>query len=256
MARKKKPSISIIVPCLNEEGNIRGTVASIKDALEATKRFGDYEILIFDDGSTDATGEVIDELAKSEKGVVPVHNPKNMGFGYNYTEGVRRAKKEYVMMVPGDNEIPSEAIKTIFKRVGEADIVVPYTANMWVRPMSRRVVSKVFVVLMNTLFGMRLTYFNGTCVIRSDLLRKVPMKTWGFAYMAAILVRLVRSGASYVEVGVDIQQREAGATKAFRPKNVVSVTSAIARLFWDVRIRKKLLKDDAAAGLKAARTRT
>lgn len=245
-----KPSISVIVPCLNEEGNIRGTVESIKEAFSATGRFGDYEILIFDDGSTDRTGEIIDELHRTEKGVRAIHNPRNMGFGYNYTEGVRQASKEYIIMVPGDNEIPAEAIKTIFNRVGDADIVVPYTANTWVRPMSRRVVSRIFVILINALFGLRLKYYNGTCVIKSELLRKVPMKTWGFAYMAAILVRLIRAGASYVEVGVNIQQREAGATKAFRPRNIASVVSAILNLFWDVRIRKKLLLEGASTKSK------
>ncbi|MFQ5466379.1 MAG: glycosyltransferase family 2 protein [Thermodesulfobacteriota bacterium] len=243
-----RPSISVIVPCLNEEANVRGAVESVKEALSSTGRFGDFEILIFNDGSSDGTGRVADELAAAEKGVVAVHNPRNMGFGYNYTEGVRRASKEYVIMIPGDNEIPAEAIKTIFGRVGEADIVVPYTANTWVRPLSRRAVSRAFVILMNRLFGLRLAYYNGTCVIKSELLKQVPMKTWGFAYMAAILVRLIKSGATYVEVGVKIRQREAGATKAFRPRNIVSVASAIAALFRDVRIRGELLDDGNRSG--------
>jgi len=234
--KRKRPSISVIIPCLNEEGNVRGAVESVKQAIEASARFGSYEMLIFNDGSTDATGEVADSLAASEKGVRVIHNPKNMGFGYNYTEGVRLATREYIIMVPGDNEIPAAAIEKIFSCVGMADVVVPYTANPEVRPLSRRIVSRLFVVIMNVLFGLRLKYYNGTCVIRSSLLKKVPLKTWGFAYMAAILVRLIRSGASYLEVGVMIQHRETGSSKAFAPKNVISVFSAIASLFWEVRI--------------------
>ncbi len=249
----RKPSISIIVPCLNEEGNIRGTVASIKEALDASARFGAYEILIFDDFSTDSTGEVIDELARTETGVKAIHNERNMGFGYNYTAGVGRASKDFIIMVPGDNEIPTDAIKTIFTHVGEADIIVPYTANMWVRPWSRRVVSSIFVTAMNTLFGLRMTYYNGTCVIKSSLLKKVPMKTWGFAYMAAILVRLIRTGASYVEVGVEIRHREQGASKAFTLKNIASVASALAGLFWEVRIRDRGKYNHPGAGAAASR---
>jgi hypothetical protein len=142
-------------------------------------------------------------------------------------------------MVPGDNEIPAEAIKKIFSRAGVADIIIPYTANTWVRPLSRRVISKIFVILINTLFGIRLTYYNGTCVIKSSLLKKVPMTTWGFAYMAGILVRLIRQGASFSEVGVDIQPRDTGKSKAFRLKNVISVVSAIVRLFWEVRVKDR-----------------
>ena len=248
---KNKPSISIIVPCLNEEGNINGTIESIKQALATADRdggntpnggntpFGDFEILIFNDGSTDNTGKTAEEICRREKNVRVIHNPKNMGFGYNYTEGVRLASKDYTIMVPGDNEIPAEAITKIFSRVGTADIVIPYTANTTVRTPFRRVVSRAFVALINALFGLNLIYYNGTCVIKSSLLKKVPLKTYGFAYMAAILVRLIRSGASYVEVGVDIKPRATGASKAFALKNIVSVAKAILTLFWDVRIKDR-----------------
>ncbi|MBI5641873.1 MAG: glycosyltransferase family 2 protein [Deltaproteobacteria bacterium] len=237
--RQKEPSVSIIVPCLNEEGNLRGTIESIKEALASAKAFSDYEILIFNDFSTDGTGKLAEEIKKTEKGVKVIHNPRNMGFGYNYTEGVRLARKDYIIMVPGDNEIPAEAIRQVLSQAGEADVIIPYTANTHVRALSRRVISKLFVIIINTLFGLNVIYYNGTCLIKSSLLKKVPLKTWGFAYMAAILVRLLRSGASYREVGVEIKPRASGKTKAFRFKNIMSVGSAIASLFWEVRIKER-----------------
>jgi glycosyltransferase involved in cell wall biosynthesis len=231
-----KPTISIIVPCLNEEENLEGTIECVKEAIASSAAFSDYEILIFNDFSTDATGRIAEEIKKRERHIRVIHNPKNMGFGYNYTEGVRLASKDYILMVPGDNEIPAEAIRNVMSLAGAADVVIPYTANMHVRPPSRRVISRLFVLGMNTLFGLDLKYYNGTCLIKSGLLKKIPLKTWGFAYMAAILVRLLSSGASFVETGVDISQRSKGRTKAFRVKNIVSVFSAIASLFWEVRV--------------------
>lgn len=236
---KEKPSISIIVPCYNEEGNLRGTIEAIKGALASSGRFSSFEILVYNDRSTDGTGPLADEIAKNEKGVKVIHNPKNMGFGFNYTDGVKRATKDYVMMVPGDNEIPARAIEKVMALAGEADVIIPYTANPEVRPLSRRVISRAFVAIINTLFGLSVTYYNGTCLLKTKLLKKVPLKTWGFAYMAAILVRLLKSGASYTEVGVAIAQRNAGRTKAFAMKNVVSVVKAILTLFWDVRVRQR-----------------
>lgn len=238
MARQR-PSVSIIVPCYNEAGNIRGTIECIKDALASSDAFSAYEILIFNDFSTDDTGRIAEEIKSREKGVRVIHNPRNMGFGYNYTEGVRQAKKDYIIMVPGDNEIPAEAIRRVLCRAGEADVIIPYTANPEVRPLSRRIISRAFVALINTLFGLSLKYYNGTCLIKSSLLKKVPLKTWGFAYMAAILVRLLRSGASFVEVGIDIVQRQSGRTKAFAFKNIISVVKAILTLFWDVRVKER-----------------
>ena len=231
-----KPTISIIVPCLNEEGNIKGTVKTIKSALAVSASFSDYEIIIFNDGSTDNTGSVINNIQKTEDSIRAIHNQKNMGFGYNYTEGVRLATMDYIIMVPGDNEIPAEAVTEVFNLTGSADIVIPFTANQHVRPLGRRLLSRLFVAIINTMFALRLRYYNGTCVIKSSLLKNCALKTWGFAYMAAILVRLLRSGASYVEVGIDIKPRASGTSKAFAMKNIVSVTKAIFTLFWDVRI--------------------
>ena len=229
-------SVSIIVPALNEAANLEGTARAIKAALES-EGIGDYEILLFNDGSTDETGEVAGRLAGADEKIKAIDNPQNMGFGYNYTEGVRLAAKDYVMMVPGDNEIPEEAIRRVLAKAGEADMVIPFTSNTEVRKPSRRVISRVFVILINTLFGLKVRYYNGTCLHRTALLRRVPMKSWDFAYMAAILVRLIKSGAGYVEVGVEITQREAGASKAFAVKNVISVVTTIVTLFWDVRIK-------------------
>ena len=234
-------SISVIIPCLNEEKNLPGAIESVYRALASSGRFGDVEILIFNDFSTDGTREVAEGLGKKDRRIRVIHNKRNMGFGYNYTEGVRLSRNEYVIMVPGDNEIPADAIERIFSHAGEADIIIPYTANPRVRAFSRRALSRLFVAMMNALFGLRLRYYNGTCLIRGSLLKGCPMKTRGFAYMAAILVRLLKGGASFLEAGVDIKPREAGKTKAFRLKNIASVAAAVADLFWEVRVRDRSL---------------
>ncbi|MCC6501757.1 MAG: glycosyltransferase family 2 protein [Deltaproteobacteria bacterium] len=252
---KDKPSISIIVPCYNEEGNLRGTIEAINGALASAKRFSGHEILIYNDRSTDSTGALADAIAKKDRNVKVIHNAKNMGFGFNYTDGVRRATKDYVMMVPGDNEIPLEAIMRVMARAGDADVIIPYTANPEVRPFSRRVISRAFVALINTMFGLDIIYYNGTCLVKSRLLKKVPLKTWGFAYMAAILVRLLKSGASYAEVGVDIAQRSSGKTKAFAFKNVVSVVKAILTLFWDVRVKERAIYAGKPSRAEATKAR-
>lgn len=230
-------TVSIIIPALNEEGNLSAAVGTVLGAIG--DRFTDYELLIFDDGSTDRTGAIADELAAGNPHIRVIHNPRNMGFGYNYNRGVELARMEYVTMFPGDNEIPGEAIRTILNAVGSADIVVPYISTPSVRSGSRQVISAAFVALVNGLFGLKLRYFNGPCVHRRALLQSVPMRTPGFAYMAAILVRLIRSGCSYIEVPMPLQARQHGRSKAFKPKNIVSVLSTLGELFWEVQIRER-----------------
>jgi glycosyltransferase involved in cell wall biosynthesis len=227
-------TLSIMVPALNEAASLRATIETIRQATAG--RVVDYEVLIYDDGSTDATGAIADDLARSDPKISVVHHPSPRGLGYCYRAGVARARCEHYIFVPGDNELPREAFERLLDRVGEADIVVHYVTNMEIRSLPRRVLSHSFTALVNTLFGLHLRYFNGGVIHRTRLLRQVAQKTDGFAYQAEILVRLLKSGATYVEVGCEMVGRGAGSTSAFKAKNVVSVVSTLGTLFWEVRL--------------------
>ncbi len=229
-----RPSLSVIIPALNEEDNIEECVGEVLAAVG--ERFSDYEILIFDDGSTDATGGIADDLASRDKHIRVIHNGRTMGFGYNYRTGVERAKKDYVVMFPGDNEIPSRSMKKVLDLAGTADIIIPYTVNTRVRPPARRIVSSLFTITLNLLFGLRLRYYNGTVVHKSALIKSVPMTTDSFAYQAEILVKLIKAGRGYVQTGMYLRDREHGSSKAFRIKNIIDVFKTIGRLFVKVRL--------------------
>lgn len=227
----KKSSISVIVPAYNEAGNLEGAVASIKAAAE--EYFDDYEILVIDDCSKDDTGRIADRLAAANPRVKVTHNETNKGFGYNYRLGARLATKDHVGLIPGDNEIIEESVREIFSKVGEADMVLPYHTNSEERSWLRRGLSGGFTTIMNFLFGRSLQYYNGPVVHRRDLLQRVKMTTDGFAYQAEILVRLLKEGRTYLETGMKIRSRQHGHSSALRPRNVWSVFSTVARLFWE-----------------------
>ncbi|MBI3548171.1 MAG: glycosyltransferase family 2 protein [Elusimicrobia bacterium] len=226
-------TLSVVVPALNEQENIEATVRAI---LAAAKASGDppLEILVFDDGSTDKTGAIIDRLGAADARIRPVHNGTNKGMGFNYFKGVELATREFVLMVPGDNEIPEAAIRAILGDLGKADLVIPYMLDSSERPLARRVVSRAFVVFMNVLFGLRLRYYNGPCLLRTALVRDVRLRTHGFAYMAAILTILLKKGATFREVGIPLQYRRKGSSKAVRLKNVFSVIATIWKVWIEV----------------------
>lgn len=228
-------SISVIVPAFNEEDNIESTVQGILEALDGN--FADYEILIFDDASTDKTGPIADGLAKINSRIHVLHNERNRGFGYNYRKGVELAGKAYVTMFPGDNSFSTEAMREVFLKTGQKDIIVPYTINFHVRPFMRRVISKTFTKMMNFLFGLRLRYYNGPVVHKSEIVKSVQISTSGYAYQAVILTKLIRSGFGFEEVGIPIQERRHGVSNALRFKNILSVSKALVKLFYEVRLR-------------------
>lgn len=235
---QNKPTISIIIPALNEEANIRSTVEEVTAAIG--DGFSGYEILIFDDASEDRTGAIADELALRNKSIRVIHNKKRMGLGANYKMGVQLANNDYIMMVPGDNQFMRESIRQIFVPLGTADILIPYTLNYRIRPLHRQAISSAFTSLVNLLFGLRLKYYNGIVVHKKEIIKSVDFSSSGFAYQAEILVRLLKSGRSYKEVGVNILERTHGTSSAFAPQNVHSVLKTLFKLFMDIHINKKI----------------
>lgn len=233
-----KINISIMVPSLNEEENIEDTINEIKSGLKGLVK--DYEIIIFNDGSTDNTGKIAEKLTKKNKKITVIHNKVPRGMGYCYREGLKRSKYEYYMYIPGDNQFPQKALWKMLSQTGKADIIIPYVTNMNIRPILRQWLSATFTHTINILFGLKVSYYNGTVIHKKKLLMTALPKTHGHAYQAEILVRLIKRGASYTEVGYNMVERHAGSTSAFKIKNVKSVFKSIFFLFWELQLKPRI----------------
>lgn len=229
---------SIIVPAYNEGKNLEAAVRGLIFFLDKNQLLKDTEILIFNDHSSDNTGPIADRLAKEVKNIRVFHNQENKGLGFNFQEGARQATGGYVSWFPGDNENLPEPFVKLFRRVGETDIIVSYTSNPQVRPILRRIISRLYVAINNFIFGLNLNYYNGLNVYKRDLLLKLPPLSNSFSFAAEILVLLLKSGASYIEIPVEIKPTELAKTSAFRIKNIIKVGGALINLFWIVNIKK------------------
>lgn len=228
-------SITIFIPAYNEEKNLANAVDG---ALNAVKDQGiDYEILILDACSADKTGEIADRLAAANPRIRAIHPKKWAGLGANYMTGVRQARMEYFVMFPGDNENSWQSLAQAIALAGKADIIISYTQNMEVRALHRRLISDAFVCLLNGLFGLTMKYYNGNAVYKTKLVQALDVKSEDFAYNAEILVKLIKSGCSYTEFGIQI--KPTNKTAIFNIKNVVGVIKTVCRLFVDVRIRNR-----------------
>jgi glycosyltransferase involved in cell wall biosynthesis len=228
----EKKTVSVIISCLNEEENLRDTYYNVVASLQATME--DYEILIFDDGSRDRTGDIADDLAANDGRVTVFHNARNRGFGYSFIAGIAKAKMNYVIVIPGDNEISRESMIRIFGLAGTADIIIPFTVNTEVRPYARRLLSQLYTVFVNALFCCELQYYNGPALHRLDLVRHLDTCTVGFGFQTVLLVKLVRAGHSFREVDMYLQTKRRYRSTAGMPRNVLSVLMTIIRLFIDV----------------------
>ncbi len=228
-------TISVVVPAYNEEKNLDEAVGNLLSVLQ--KRFRDYEILIFDDCSLDRTGEISDKLASKNKKIRVIHNAINMGIGYNYMKAAQIASMEYFSLFPGDGENIASSIPDLLKETSKADIIIPYPLNAEVRPRHRRLISNSFVLFLNKIFNLKLKYYNGTVVYKTKVLKSVKITTYGFAYSSEVLVKLLKRGYNYVEVGVKINPSKKNSI--FKLKNIFGVFRTIIILFYEINIKER-----------------
>jgi dolichol-phosphate mannosyltransferase len=229
-------TVSVIVSAMNEEDNLRPTVEAVVRA--AAPRFARYEVIIVDDGSQDRTAEITAQLSAENPNIRVHRNPRNLGLGRSYGIGIDLAANEYTSWVAGNNMVPQQALERIYDRAGETDMVISYILTD-VRNLKRRAISRTFTRLMNLLFGIRMRYYTGPCIYRSDVAKRIRMRAQGSFFVAELLVRLIKSGQRYVEVGLQPIPRSAGSTKTFRMRNVIDVFGSMMRLFWELRIRRR-----------------
>jgi glycosyltransferase involved in cell wall biosynthesis len=226
-------SLTIVVACFNEEANLRNTYENIVAATKEAS-LDDYEVVIVDDGSSDRTGLIADEIASNDAKVQVVHHKPNQGFGSSMIRGIEMSCMTYLVVLPGDNEISLPSIKSIMRSVGRADIVLPFTVNMELRTRWRKLVSRAFTVAMNTAFLCDVQYYNGPAVHRVDLLRWIGVDTVGFAFQSIMVTKILRMGFSVCEVPMYIQAKADYRSSAVRLRNVVSVLKSFAMLFYEI----------------------
>jgi glycosyltransferase involved in cell wall biosynthesis len=227
-------AVTIFVPALNEFASLEDTIG---DVLAATATLSDCEIIVVDDGSTDGTGKLADDLAVRTACVRVLHNPTNLGLAAGYRRALAEARMPYFTFVPGDREVSAQSVKDILGLVGSADVIVPYHANSHARAWHRRLLTRASTALINLLFGFRLRYYQGPCVYPTALARSLRTTTNGFFFLAEMLVRALSRGHSYVEVGLIHQERSYGHSKAVSLRNIGRALATIVRLWWSLRVR-------------------
>lgn len=230
-------SISVIIPSFNEEKNIQDTVNS---CLIACREAGlDAEFICIDDCSTDRTPILLNEIALHHSEVTFIRNEKNLGFGGSFWKGLETAKKDNVVVIPGDNENNLAEIIQYYDYLKFFDMVVPYPTNTQKRAFIRRVVSTLYLKIVNFTFRVNFRYTNGTILYKTSLLKAQPIKVDSFMFQTVNLVMLTRHGATFKEVPYMLNEDCASKkSSTLKLKTIVSVISSYFRLFSYLEINR------------------
>ena len=225
--------VSIFIPCLNEEEHIVGAMETVVAACRAAGC--SFEILVFDDGSTDGTAAAVQAYQAANPGV-PVRlfrNIRNRGVAYNFVEGAYRGRGTFYRQVQGDNVEPQATLQALLKERGAADVIIPYFTEIRNRRFHRKVISRLYTALVNLVSGYRIRYYNGCPLYRREHILRFHVETTGFGYQAEFLTRLIYEGMTYREVPLVAFDRKGSAS--INLKNLLSVghsliTIALRRL--------------------------
>jgi glycosyltransferase involved in cell wall biosynthesis len=230
----KLVSLTITVPALNEEQNLKTTLEGIVKVLGDSGI--DWEIILVNDGSTDKTGDIANELASQEPRIKVIHHKQPKGIGYCFREGIQSSTKDAITWLPGDGENnPYELLKYL-PILEHVDIVIPFVLNVGVRSWGRRFLSTLYIWLINLSFGTMFNYSNGTAIYRRSVFQVVKPQANGFFFPAESLIKAVRAGFIFAEVPVRLEKRLEGYSKLMSFKSLCLVIWEFIRLFYAVHI--------------------
>ncbi len=157
--------LSIFLPMWNEQDYIERAVGAAVTECEVLVEAGqilDYEVIIVDDASTDATPRLADELAAADAHIVAVHHPKNRKLGGAMKTGFATATGDLVLYtdadLPFDMAEVGQAVRLL--RYYDADIVSAYRLDRTGEGASRAIYTFFYNVLIRRLFGVRMRDIN------------------------------------------------------------------------------------------------
>ena len=224
--------ITAVMPSLNEEKNL---VAAVQNVLAGDVRLGiPGEVVIVNDGSTDGTGKIAEELRAKDPSIQVIHHATPQGIGGSFWDGVKASRGEVVVMIPGDGENDAAEILRYLPLMDQVDVVVPYVFNRQVRSKARRKISNLYRSIINMTFGTTLNYMNGTVLYRRSILEQVELKGRGFFYQTELLIKCIRAGYLYAEVPYALLQRATGRSNATSLRSLKNVKKAYLSLVGEV----------------------
>lgn len=188
-------SLSLVLPARNDAPGLAATVRECLDVLPAY--FADYEIIIVDDGSQDATSERADYLAATCEPVMVIHHPHPRGYGRALVHGLSVARGDYLLCLDVSSPVRVRELVRLMPFVGHYDVIIGHR----LAHAGRR--AQVFRRLVNWLFaldlrdtGCRLTLFRADQLQPGELLSHSPL------VHIELYVRAIQRRATYVQVGL------------------------------------------------------
>jgi glycosyltransferase involved in cell wall biosynthesis len=227
------PSVSICFPAYNEEASI-GEV--LEEADEILAGLGaTYEILVCDDGSSDATGGIAEQVAASRPSIRVIHHERNRGIRDTYEHLYAEAALEFIFLNSTDRQWPTSIVADMLPMTSDYDIIVASRKDKhygWFRAF----VSSVYNWLPRLLFGVSTHDAGAVKLMRRSVVDTItPLSRSPFAE-AERLIRASRMGYRIGDLPVDTAPRLTGKSNAVSLGVLVQAVADVGRVWWLVNV--------------------
>lgn len=229
MSGPRFEKFSVFFPMWNEEEYLQralNAATELGDELIAQNTVADYEMIIVNDASTDATATLADEAAAANRRVVVVHHPVNRKLGGSIKSGFAAATGDVVLYTDADLPFDFREVHKAMRLMNqyEADIVAAYRFDRTGEGYVRVVYSFFYNLLVRALFGCRFRDVNFAFkLVRRSVLQKVQLSSEGSFIDAELMVSARKLGMNVVQFGVDYFPRTRGVSTLSSPSVIVKI---------------------------------
>ena len=220
--------VSVVIPTLNEAGNIEEAIATIHKDLAYPK-----EIIVVDGNSTDGTIEIVKDTNLCRLIIEP-----RRGYGLALMTGMKKAKGNIIIMVDGDGTYEFRHMNRMIERMLEKDADMVLATRMYdpnkAMGLMNFIGNKVITFFYDFVFSQFLSDTqSGFRAISQEAINNVKLKETDMAYATEMLIQFARAGYSMVEVPTTYKSRKYGRPKLRRFKSGIEIFSTMFRGFLD-----------------------
>ena len=203
----KVEMVSVVIPTLNEAGNIREALETLDRELAYPK-----EIIVVDGNSTDGTIEIV-----KDTNCKLIIEPRR-GYGVALRTGMKAAKGDVVIMVDGDGTYEVKHVNRLLQRLVETDAEMCLATRMYdpdkAMGLMNFVGNKIITFCFNMLYKQNLSDTqSGFRAISHSALEKLDFKETDMAFATEMLAKFAKKGFRMVEVPSSYKIRKYGKTK-------------------------------------------
>jgi len=238
-------SISVFFPAYNDGGTIPSMVISA--LLTLRQLTDDYEVIVVDDGSTDYTAEVLDELARMYDHVRVIHHEQNKGYGGALRTGFASATKDLVFYTDGDAQYDARELQLLCPALVEGvDMVNGYKISRS-DPWYRAVIGRIYHWMAKLAFGLKLRDVDCDFrLMRRAVFDRVHLESDSGVICVEMIKKIQDAGFVIAEVPVHHYHRVYGRSQFFNFGRTFRVGRDLLLLWYELVLKPRLRGETAS----------